>query len=141
MKTSYLSWAFCTTLLSVGSSAIASKMNSAAQSPGAPVAAVAADRVKRYEAAPSTPSAPNSGVIVSVDAARQDIVISAKHYVIGSPLLALLDKRRDATGLLMVATLQPGMQVRYREVQEGGNSRIVELWVLRDAASRAGGGK
>jgi hypothetical protein len=72
------------------------------------------------------------GEIASVDPAAGVIVIGRQKFTIGTPLLALLDQRPHPTGLLTVATLQPGMQVRYRTVPDGQSTRVVELWVLRD---------
>ena len=109
---------------------------------GAPPAVLRTNRpASQARIMPTVPNAPNVGVIASVDAARNDIVISAKHFVIGSPMLALLDKRREATGLLTVATLRSGMQVRYRTETEGGATRIVELWVMRDSPGRESNSK
>jgi hypothetical protein len=34
---------------------------------------------------------------------------------------------------LDLATLEPGMQVRYRTVMDGQTTRVVELWVMHDA--------
>jgi hypothetical protein len=68
-----------------------------------------------------------------VDAAAGIIVIGRQTFTIGSPMLALLDQRPHPTGLLTVATLEPGMQVRYRTAPDGQTTRIVELWVMRDA--------
>jgi len=82
---------------------------------------------------PKQPDAPYHGEITSVDAAAGTIVIGRQKFVIGVPMLALLDQRPHATGLLTVATLQPGMQVRYRTAPDGQNTRVVELWVMRDA--------
>jgi hypothetical protein len=82
---------------------------------------------------PSQPDAPLHGEITSVDPAAGVIVIGRQKFAIGAPLLALLDQRPHATGLLSLATLQPGMQVRYRTVSEGQTTRVVELWVMRDA--------
>ena len=48
-------------------------------------------------------------------------------------MLAVVDKRPQPTGLLTLATLEPGMQVRYRTVMEGQTTRVVELWVMHDA--------
>jgi hypothetical protein len=82
---------------------------------------------------PKQPDAPYHGEITSVDAAAGTIVIGRQKFAIGSPMLALLDQRPHATGLLTVATLQPGMQVRYRTAPDGQTTRVVELWVMRDA--------
>ncbi len=85
------------------------------------------------QSVPSKPNAPLQGEITSVDAENHVIAINRQQFMIGAPLLALLDQRPEATGLLDVGTLQPGMHVRYRTVPEGGAKRVVELWVLRDA--------
>jgi hypothetical protein len=82
---------------------------------------------------PTKPDAPFHGEITSVDPAAGVIVIGRQKFTIGSPLLALLDQRPHATGLLTVATLEPGMQVRYRTAPDGQATRVVELWVMRDA--------
>ncbi len=87
----------------------------------------------RSQSVPSKPNAPSQGEITSVDAANHVIAINRQQFTIGAPLLALIDQRPEATGLLDVATLRPGMRVRYRTVAEGGATRVVELWVLRDA--------
>ena len=84
-------------------------------------------------ARPTQPDAPLHGEITNVDAAAGVIFIGRQRFVIGTPMLALLDQRPHATGLLTVATLEPGMQVRYRTVPDGQNTRVVELWVMRDA--------
>ncbi len=102
--------------------------------------ALAATLVGSRAAAPtsqsvaSKPNAPLQGEITSVDAENHAIVINRQQFTIGAPLLALLDQRPAATGLLDVAALRPGMRVRYRTVPEGRATRVVELWVLRDAA-------
>ncbi len=100
-------------------------------------AAMAATRVpadsSRAQATPNKPDAPLHGEITSVDPAAGIIVIGRQKFTIGVPLLALLDQRPHPTGLLTVATLQPGMQVRYRTASEGQATRVVELWVIRDA--------
>ena len=85
------------------------------------------------QATPNKPDAPLHGEIASVDPAAGTIVIGRQKFTIGLPLLALLDQRPHPTGLLTVATLQPGMQVRYRTVADGQATRVVELWVIRDA--------
>ena len=85
------------------------------------------------QATPKQPEAPLHGVITSVNAAAGTIVIGRQTFTIGSPLLALLDQRPHPTGLLTVATLEPGMQVRYRTAPDGQTTRVVELWVMRDA--------
>jgi hypothetical protein len=85
---------------------------------------------------PSQPNAPLEGQITSVDAEKNLIGINRQTFAIGSPMLALLDRRPNATGLLNLSTLRPGMVVRYRTVQDGGTTRVVELWVMRDAAER-----
>lgn len=82
---------------------------------------------------PNKPDAPLHGEITSVDPTAGIIVIGRQKFTIGVPLLALLDQRPHPTGLLTLATLQPGMQVRYRTVPDGQNTRVVELWVMRDA--------
>src|SRR5262245_32971754 len=82
---------------------------------------------------PNKPDAPLHGEIVRVDPAAGIIVIGGRTFTIGSPMLALLDQRPHPTGLLTVATLEPGMQVRYRTVPDGQTTRVVELWVMRDA--------
>ena len=82
---------------------------------------------------PSQPDAPFHGEIVRVDAAAGVIVIGRQTFTIGAPMLAVLDKRPQPTGLLTLAALEPGMQVRYRTVMEGQTTRIVELWVMHDA--------
>jgi hypothetical protein len=84
-------------------------------------------------ATPNKPDAPYHGEITSVDSAAGIIVIGRQKFTIGSPMLALLDQRPHATGLLTVATLEPGMQVRYRTAPDGQTTRVVELWVMRDA--------
>jgi hypothetical protein len=89
------------------------------------------------QAPPSKPNAPLQGEITSVDAAQGAISIDRKSFRIGAPMLALLDQRPNATGLLDVDSLRPGMKVRYRTVAEGGTTRVVELWVLHDAAKDA----
>ena len=93
---------------------------------------VAADS-SSASATPTKPDAPLHGEITSVNAAAGTIVIGRQTFTIGSPMLALLDQRPHATGLLTVATLQPGMQVRYRTAPDGQTTRVVELWVIRDA--------
>jgi hypothetical protein len=82
---------------------------------------------------PNQPNAPYHGVISSVDAQAGVIVIGSQKYTIGVPMLALLDQRPHPTGLLTLATLEPGMQVRYRTAPDGQTTRVVELWVMRDA--------
>jgi len=82
---------------------------------------------------PNKPDAPSHGVITSVDAKAGIIVIGSQKFTIGVPLLALLDQRPHPTGLLTLATLEPGMEVRYRTVSEGQTTRVVELWVMHDA--------
>lgn len=82
---------------------------------------------------PNKPDAPSHGVITSVDAKAGVIVIGSQKFTIGVPLLALLDQRPHPTGLLTVPTLEPGMQVRYRTAPDGQTTRVVELWVMRDA--------
>jgi hypothetical protein len=82
---------------------------------------------------PSEPDAPFHGEIVRVDAAAGVIVIGRQTFAVSAPMLAVLDKRAHPTGLLNLATLEPGMQVRYRTIQEGQTTRVVELWVLHDA--------
>lgn len=89
--------------------------------------------VSTSQSVPSKPNAPSQGEITSVDAANHVIAINRQQFTIGAPLLALLDQRPEATGLLDVAALRPGMHVRYRTVAEGKATRVVELWVLRDA--------
>jgi hypothetical protein len=84
-------------------------------------------------ATPNKPDAPLHGEITSVDPAAGIIVIGRQKFAIGVPMLALLDQRPHATGLLTVATLEPGMQVRYRTAPDGQMTRVVELWVIRDA--------
>ena len=84
-------------------------------------------------ATPKQPDAPLHGEITRVDAAAGIIVIGRQTFTIGSPMLALLDQRPHPTGLLTVATLEPGMQVLYRTAPDGQTTRIVELWVMRDA--------
>jgi hypothetical protein len=86
--------------------------------------------------APSQPNAPLQGEITSVDAGKNLIGINRQNFAIGSPLLALLDRRPNATGLLDLAALRPGMVVRYRTVPDGAMTRVVELWVMRDAPER-----
>jgi hypothetical protein len=81
----------------------------------------------------SQSDAPWHGEIVRVDAAASVIVIGRQTFTIGAPMLAIVDKRPQATGLLTLATLEPGMQVRYRTVKEGQITRVVELWVMHDA--------
>jgi hypothetical protein len=81
---------------------------------------------------PNKPDAPLHGEITSVDPAAGTIVIGRQKFTIGIPLLALLDQRPHPTGLLTIATLLPGMQVRYRTAPDGQATRIVELWVMRD---------
>jgi hypothetical protein len=81
---------------------------------------------------PNHPDAPLHGEIASVDPAAGIIVIGRQKFTIGVPMLALLDQRPHPTGLLTVATLQPGMQVRYRTAPDGQATRVVELWVMRD---------
>ena len=82
---------------------------------------------------PKQPDAPMHGEIVRVDAAAGLIVIGRQTFAIGTPMLALLDKRPHATGLLTLAALEPGMEVRYRTEMEGQTTRVVELWVMHDA--------
>jgi hypothetical protein len=82
---------------------------------------------------PSQPDAPFHGDITRMDVAAGVIVIGRQTFAIGPPMLALLDKRPHATGLLSLAALEPGMQVRYRTVMDGQTTRIVELWVMHDA--------
>ena len=100
-------------------------------------AAMAAKRVgadsASARATPTQPDAPLHGEITSVDPAAGTIVIGRQKFTIGAPMLALLDQRPHATGLLTVATLEPGMQVRYRTAPDGQSTRVVELWVMRDA--------
>jgi hypothetical protein len=84
-------------------------------------------------ATPNKPDAPLHGEIVRVDAKAGVIVIGRQTFTIGVPLLALLDQRPHPTGLLTLATLEPGMQVRYRTVPDGQTTRVVELWVMHDA--------
>src|SRR5215813_13613664 len=74
---------------------------------------------------PNRPDAPSHGVITSVDAQGGFIVIGSQKFAIGTPMLALLDQRPHPTGLLTVATLEPGMQVRYRTAPDGQTTRVV----------------
>ncbi len=85
------------------------------------------------QATPNKPDAPLHGEITSVDPTAGVIVIGRQKFTIGPPLLALLDQRPQATGLLTLGTLQPGMQVRYRTAPDGQTTRVVELWVVHDA--------
>jgi hypothetical protein len=103
-------------------------------------AAIAAKRVPvpgdgstTIHAAPNKPDAPLHGEIVSVDPKAGVIVIGRQTFTIGTPQLALIDQRPHPTGLLDLAALEPGMEVRYRTVTEGQTTRVVELWVMRDA--------
>jgi len=88
------------------------------------------------QSVPSKPNAPLQGEITSVDAANNVIGINRQNFTIGASLVALLDRRPNATGLLDIAALRPGMAVRYRTVPEGRTVRVVELWVVRDAPER-----
>ena len=94
---------------------------------------VSGDSPATTQVAPKKPDAPLHGEIVSVDAKAGTIVIGRQTFVIGPPMLALLDQRPHATGLLDLAALEPGMQVRYRTAPDGQTTRVVELWVMRDA--------
>lgn len=89
---------------------------------------------QRAERAPTAPAAPLGGAITSVDAAGGSIVISGQKFLISQPLVAIIDKRPKNDGLLNLATLRAGMEVRYRVDRSGGQPRVVELWVLRDGA-------
>lgn len=82
---------------------------------------------------PNKPDAPLHGEITSVDPSAGVIVIGRQKFTIGPPLLALIDQRPQATGLLTLGTLQAGMQVRYRTAPDGQTTRVVELWVVHDA--------
>lgn len=93
---------------------------------------------QRVEQAPTVSSAPLAGTITSVDARGGSIVISGQKFLISQALVAILDKRPRGDGLMNVAGLRPGMSVRYRVDRSGNEPRVVELWLLRDAA--AGGG-
>ena len=96
-----------------------------------PIASAAGTR------APTQPNAPRSGTIARIDAKAGKILVADKEMLIGPPYLAILDKRPNATGLLNVSALRAGMQIRYRvQAAEAPNlPRLVELWVLHDAAS------
>ena len=95
----------------------------------APLAAAAKSRP------PTKLNAPSAGLIGQVDAKAGKIRLADKEMLIGPPYLALIDKRPNATGLLSVATLRPGMRVRYRVQNHAASAapRVVELWVLHDA--------
>lgn len=82
--------------------------------------------------APTKLSAPLLGMIVSINVKAGDIVINGQHFLVSTPLLALIDKRPGADGLLSLNTLQPGMSVSYRTEKEGDATRVVEMWVLRN---------
>jgi hypothetical protein len=94
---------------------------------------VPGDSAAPTHAPPKQPDAPLHGDIVRVDAKAGIIVIGRQQFAIGPPLLALIDKRPHPTGLLDLSTLQPGMEVRYRTAPDGQTTRVVELWVMRDA--------
>ena len=94
---------------------------------------VPGDSVAPAHVTPNKPDAPLHGEIVRVDATAGIIVIGRQTFAIGPPQLALLDQRPHPTGLLNLAALEPGMEVRYRTVTEGQTTRVVELWVMRDA--------
>jgi hypothetical protein len=81
----------------------------------------------------SQSDAPFHGEIVRVDATAGVIVIGRQTFTVSAPMLAVLVKRPRPTGLLDLATLEPGMQVRYRTVMDGQTTRVVELWVMHDA--------
>jgi len=81
----------------------------------------------------SQSDAPFHGEIVRVDEAAGVLVIGRQTFTVSAPMLAVLDKRAHPTGLLTLATLEPGMQVRYRTIQDGQTTRVVELWVMHDA--------
>jgi hypothetical protein len=91
------------------------------------------DSVAPAHVTPTKPDAPLHGEIVRVDVAAGVIVIGRQTFAIGPPQLALLDQRPHPTGLLDLASLQPGMEVRYRTQPDGQTTRVVELWVMRDA--------
>jgi hypothetical protein len=94
---------------------------------------VPGDSVAPAHVTPNKPDAPLHGEIVRVDATAGIIVIGRQTFAIGPPQLALLDQRPHPTGLLDLASLQPGMEVRYRTEPDGQTTRVVELWVMRDA--------
>jgi hypothetical protein len=98
-------------------------------------AAMSSTRVGAPPAAarPTQSDAPFHGEIVRVDAAAGVNVIGRQTFSVSAPMLAVVDKRPHPTGLLNLATLEPGMQVRYRTVMDGQATRIVELWVMHDA--------
>jgi hypothetical protein len=81
--------------------------------------------------APKKPSAPLPGTITGIDLNRSDVVINGQHFLISPGLVALIDKRKGADGLLSLNTLQPGMYVSYRTEKAGDATRVVEMWVLR----------
>jgi hypothetical protein len=106
---------------------------------GGPAAAVTirgdggARAVQRPGAAAAARSSANrEGLVQSLNVAAQSIVINGSRYVIGTPQLALLDKRPKADGLLTLAGVKAGMFVRYRLEKTSAGDRVVELWVLRD---------
>jgi hypothetical protein len=94
---------------------------------------VPSDSVAPAHVTPNKPDAPLHGEIVRVDPQAGVIVIGRQTFAIGPPQLALLDQRPHPTGLLDLASLQPGMEVRYRTQPDGQTTRVVELWVMRDA--------
>ena len=94
---------------------------------GIPVAA------PKGAAAPARPDAPNQGSITRLDLKGGLISIAGHDMAISQPLVAILDRRANATGTNKLADLRVGMQVRYREQGSlGGLPRLVELWLLSD---------
>lgn len=98
-----------------------------AQAPGAQAAAGGTSAAVNRE-----------GFVQALDVAAHSIVINSSRYVIGAPLLALVDKRPKSDGLLTLAGVKVGMFVRYRIEKTAGGDRVMELWVLRDPQQSLG---
>jgi hypothetical protein len=88
--------------------------------------------------APTTPAAPLQGAIGAVDLKAGKITIGGQTFAVDALHLAVLDRRAKRDGLVSLATLRPGMAIRYRLDRQSDPARVVEIWLLRNAAN---GGK
>ena len=115
-------------LLAAGrpASAVMLRGDTASAHPGGRAAATGATSVNR------------DGVVQALDVGAQTIVINGARYLIGSPQLALVDKRPKSDGRLTLAGVKAGMYVRYRVEKTAAGDRVVELWVMRDPQQAPG---